>query len=97
MAGLGEEVLEPRLGGDGDEGKVLWDGEFLLGHPGDDGESMPGAGGDDRGGGGFKSKSAGEGEGDVFGTSFFDDGDDGVGIREGLSEAFFGGGKSGKF
>lgn len=50
MAGFWEEVFEPGFGGDGDEGEVLRDREFLLGHPGDDGEGVAGAGGHDGGG-----------------------------------------------
>lgn len=53
MAGLGEDVLKPGFGGDGDEGKVAWDGTLLLGHPRYDGEGVSGAGGDDGGGWAF--------------------------------------------
>ena len=97
MAGLGEEVLEPRFGSDGDEREVPWDGELLLGHPGNDGEGVPGPGGDDGGGRIFKTKDTGEGERDIFSTPFLDDGDDGVGIRRGLAEASFGGDQSRQF
>ena len=97
IAGPGEEVLEPRFGSDGDEGEVPWDGKLLLGHPGNDGEGVPGPGGDDGGGRIFQAEGAGQRERDIFSTPFLDDGDDGVGIRKGFAEASFGGDQSRQF
>lgn len=50
VGGFLDEVFIPRFRGESDEGKVAWDIEILLGHPGDERERVPGSGGDDGGG-----------------------------------------------
>jgi hypothetical protein len=50
VGGFLDEVFIPRLRGEGDEGKIAGDIEILLGHPGNEGEGVPGPGGDDGGG-----------------------------------------------
>lgn len=75
---LGEQMFIPWLRGQSHQREIPGDVEVVLGHPGDEGQGMPGSRCHDRGRRGGQSQGAIHGEGDLLGASFFDNGDDGI-------------------